>query len=66
MAKFKVEVPEVWIQSYEVEADDEGQARDIVNDHRGFGTLEAKETAFDYSHTVEEDDIEKWEVSELG
>lgn len=57
MSKFKVHVPEVWIQTYEVEADDEQHARSLI----GTDSAVPKDALFEYSHTIDNDDRE-WEV----
>lgn len=56
MAKFIVDVKEVWTRSFEVEAESEEEAKDLAN-----RAIEAgeEELSLDYSHTL---DVDLWNV----
>lgn len=64
MPKYLVEIPEVWIQTVLIEADDEDEARSRVID--GEGDFEWNgASSLEYDHTIEHEDRE-WIVKETS
>jgi hypothetical protein len=57
MPKYRVTVPEVWLQPITVVADDPDEARERVAEGLG----ETVEDDFEFSHTMQEDG-EPWKV----
>lgn len=61
MAKFQVDVYEVWTRSITVEAESEDEAKQVAN--LLIESCSDSEDSFDYSHTM---DIDDWNVEKVS